>query len=704
MAEGTEVGVAYVRLVPSMRGFSGEVERKMRGSMPGLGQKAGEQVGDSLASGVGSGVDKGKGKLSTAAGKIGDVFKAGLAVAGVAAGALLIAGVTSSLETEAVEDRLAAQLGGGAWAESMGETAGDLYLGGFGDSVADTASAVRATVQAGLVPPEATNAQVDAMTEKVLTFADVMEQDLGKAAEAAGTMVKNGLAKDGAEALDILTRGSQLGADKAQDLLDTMTEYPTVLRDVGLNGAEAMGLLTQGLQAGARDSDTVADALKEFAIRGQDASEASAAGFEAIGLNAEEMTAKVAQGGPAAREALDAVLDGLRNMEDPVARNAAAVALFGTKAEDMGDALFSLDLDTAASELGTVAGATDELGSAYDNNAAKIETFRRQALDKLASFLGGTVIPKLEQFGRWAQENPTAIKIAAGVIGGVLVAAFAAWAVSATMAAAATLAATWPILLIGAAVIGLAALVITHWDTISSATTTAFGVVKGAISGAFNWVKRNWPLLLAILTGPIGLATLAIVRHWGTIKSGFTAVKTWIGNRVSDIVGFFTGLPGRLSRAAGDLWGWIKTKFKTAINGLIGLWNGLHFPSVTVGGGDPLGPFGPSLPSVTIGGWDLPNIPYLASGGILEATPGGVPFVGAEGGEDEVVAPLSRLQPMLDDAILRALEGSPAAGPAAPAQFVLDASGADRRFVEWLRNLIRAKGGDVQLVLGPASR
>lgn len=30
-------------------------------------------------------------------------------------------------------------------------------------------------------------------------------------------------------------------------------------------------------------------------------------------------------------------------MKDPVKRNAAAVALFGTKAEDMGKALFALD-------------------------------------------------------------------------------------------------------------------------------------------------------------------------------------------------------------------------------------------------------------------------------------------------------------------------------------------------------------------------
>jgi len=43
----------------------------------------------------------------------------------------------------------------------------------------------------------------------------------------------------------------------------------------------------------------------------------------------------------------------------------------------------------------------------------------------------------------------------------------------------------------------------------------------------------------------------------------------------------------------------------------------------------------------------LPRIPRLARGGIIPATPGGQLFVGGEGGEDEVVAPLSKLQQMI---------------------------------------------------------
>lgn len=40
----------------------------------------------------------------------------------------------------------------------------------------------------------------------------------------------------------------------------------------------------------------------------------------------------------------------------------------------------------------------------------------------------------------------------------------------------------------------------------------------------FGWVKDHWPLLLGILTGPIGLAVIEIVKHWDTIKNGFTGI------------------------------------------------------------------------------------------------------------------------------------------------------------------------------------
>jgi len=409
----TEVGVGYVRLLPSMEGFSGKVKGLLSDELSKPARDAGEDAGREMAKGIADGMDGAGGQLQGSASKVGDFFKVGLAAAGLAGAALLTSAFSSAMDLGQVTDKLTAQLGGGQFAEAAGEAAADLYVAGFGDSVADTADIVRQLFQGGILDESATQAEITAVGGQFATFADVLEQDMDMATQAVQSMLTSGIADSSAEALDIMTAAIQQGADKAGDLSATFQEYGTSFRDAGIDAADAAGLMVQGLSAGARDADKVADAIKEFGIRAQDGSKLSAEGFAAIGLSADEMTAAVARGGPEARAALDQVLDGLRNMTDPAERNAAAIALFGTQAEDLGDALFSLDLDTAAAELGDYAGATDGLGSAYDNAASKIESFKRGAMMALTEFIGGTVIPKIE---RLAEVLGPPIQTALGVI------------------------------------------------------------------------------------------------------------------------------------------------------------------------------------------------------------------------------------------------------------------------------------------------
>ena len=161
----------------------------------------------------------------------------------------------------------------------------------------------------------------------------------------------------------------------------------------------------------------------------------------------------------------------------------------------------------------------------------------------------------------------------------------------------------------------------------------AFDNIGKVIGVVIDWVKANWPLLLAIITGPIGLAVLAIVTHWGTIKAGAASVVQWISDRFNGLVSFFQGIPGSIARAASGMWDGIVGAFRSAINTLIRLWNGFH---LTIGGGSILGV---AIPSVTL---TTAPIPYLASGGIVPATSGGRLAVVGEGGRDEAVVPLDQ--------------------------------------------------------------
>ncbi|MEU6534255.1 phage tail tape measure protein, partial [Streptomyces sp. NPDC046928] len=237
------------------------------------------------------------------------------------------------------------------------------------------------------------------ITAKVADLAGTFDQDLTGTANAASQMIRTGLAKDGAQALDLLTRGFQSSADKAGDLVDTMNEYGTQFRKAGLDGATSIGLLNQAIRAGARDADVAADAIKEFSLRAIDGSESTSDGFKALGLNADDMAKKFAQGGTAANGVLDLTLQKLRGIKDPVKQSQTAVALFGTQAEDLGAALLAMDPSTAAANLGKVAGAAKQVGDTIrGNTSTQLAVLQRQISGAFGVVITSVVLPALNSF------------------------------------------------------------------------------------------------------------------------------------------------------------------------------------------------------------------------------------------------------------------------------------------------------------------
>lgn len=492
-------------------------------------------------------------RASQALGSLKEKFKTGSAAIGAAMGVGVAAAVTSSLDMTAANSKLQAQLGiGNAEAAKLAKVSASVYSNAWGESTTEVNEAIKGVYQQ-IGDTSQAEGGLEGVTTKVLALSETFDQDLGGTTAAVGQMIKTGLAANADEALDILTRGFQTGADKAGDLLDTMTEYGTQFRKFGLDGQTATGLLSQGLKAGARDADTVADAIKEFAIRGVDGSKATAAGFQAVGLNAGKMTAQIAKGGTAATDAMGLTLDKLRAIHDPVKRNAAAVALFGTKAEDLGDALYALDPSTAVKALGDVGGAAGKMADAVGNNpAAALESFKRQAEVKLAEVGGIFVTFAMKHQSTF---KPLAVALA-GVAATVLVirgammvwtAAQAAWSAATAIATAvqwAWNASLWanPITWIIIAVIAFIAIIVLLWmkvDGFRNFFKAAWDVIWGALKGVWNWLKQNWPMLLAIITGPIGMAVWLVTHYWDKITAATSAA--W-----DAVWGFVKSVPGRI--------------------------------------------------------------------------------------------------------------------------------------------------------------
>jgi len=342
-------------------------------------------------------------------------FLGGLAATPIAGAVVGLASDIGSMFVEAFQvevrgDRLTALTGLDPEVTArLGRAASEAYASNFGDSLDANFNTARIAVQSGLLDPSVTQKAAQQVIQSLSGVADFMEEDVSRVARSTTQLLRTGLAKTAQDAFDIIVRGEQAGLNVSEDWLDTLDEYSTQFRKLGLDGPHAVGLISQGLKAGARDTDTVADALKEFAIRAVDGSKTTVQGFEMIGLSAQDTAAMISAGGDTSAAGLQKTLDGLRSIEDPVQRQIAAVDLFGTKAEDLGDALFALDFDTAASGLDNFSGsASRALATIGDNAAGDIESAQRNievAADGIKGALAAAFNPEIEDFSTWVSEN-----------------------------------------------------------------------------------------------------------------------------------------------------------------------------------------------------------------------------------------------------------------------------------------------------------
>lgn len=78
-----------------------------------------------------------------------------------------------------------------------------------------------------------------------------------------------------------------------------------------------------------------------------------------------------------------------------------------------------------------------------------------------------------------------------------------------------------------ALLVGAMVLAYQHSETFRRIVDAAFRAVKAAAQFAWDWIKEHWPLLLVIVTGPIGAAVLVVARHWDSILAGAKAVIGW---------------------------------------------------------------------------------------------------------------------------------------------------------------------------------
>lgn len=267
-----------------------------------------------------------------------------------------------------------------------------------------------------------------------------------------------------------------------------------------------------------------------------------------------------------------------------------------------------------------------------------------EALEKIGSYMTGTIIPAAETAVKWISEHRTLIlALAAGIA--TAVAAYKAYKVAITAYNA----------------------VMAVYKVVTAASATGTFTLAGAMTAL------NLPVLAVVAA--IGLAVAAgilIYKNWDKIKAKAVElgakisevwgnIKTGVSEAVANLVSAFQSnfplLSAYLSgwwksvSAAwdnivaifGNVFGMIVNLAKAPINGVISAINWvlekINSISVTIPDWVP-GVGGKTL------GFNIPTIPALAAGGI--ATAPTLAQIG-EGGEPEAVLPLSKLAALLDE-------------------------------------------------------
>ena len=560
--------------------------------------------------------------------------------AAAAAGAMAVSFIKSGNDYIRTMNGISAQTGvTGEELQQFGAIARSVYTSGKGENFQEVADALVNIQQAsGLA-----GAELEAATNSAMLLKDTFAMETNETTRAATALMKNfGITAE--EAYGIIAVGAQNGANKNGDLLYTLNEYSVHYKALGLDADQFIESLIAGADAGAFSIDKIGDAVKEFTIRAKDGSKTSAEAFAAINLNAETMTAAFAAGGDAAEAAFFQTIKALNAMEDPVAKNAAGVALFGTMFEDLESGV----LDTMAS----MAGANVDAAAALRQMEAVKYNDIGYAITQISRSFSDAMIPAAEKAGQTVYKHMPQIRAAIERIIPAVTAlgenfAAALPGIIDFIAAAANEAAYFAGLIIDnwswiAPAIGTVVAAFAAFKTVNliitavTAATAAWGTVTTIATGAATALSAA----ITFLTGPIGIAIAAIAaivaagvllyQNWDTVMAYAGRLGAYLGGVWQSIKDGCAAMTSSVTGLFSTAFSAIPSILKSPINAAISLINRAINAINSIGFTIP--DWVPGMGGKTFA-VNVPNIPMLAAGGFTTG-----PSIAGEAGQEAVIS------------------------------------------------------------------
>ena len=543
-------------------------------------------------------VEKAKKELSEFKDKANEAFEAVKTGAGILGGAALATGgyaVKLTTDFDKAFNTLATRTGASAdEMNELNEIMERVYANNFGESIEDVAESM-ATVKQNtkLSGDELQNA-----TERALLLRDTFEFDVNESTRTA-KMLMDQYGMSAEDAYNLIAQGAQNGLDKNGDLLDTINEYSVHFNNLGLSAEDMFNMLVSGADNGTFSVDKLGDAVKEFSIRAIDGSDSTAEGFEAIGLKADDMATKFGKGGESAKAALKETAEALFAMEDPVAQNAAGVALFGTMWEDLGaDGVKALmDLE------GQVSNSKDALNEInnqkYDDIGSQLQELGRTLETDVVKPLGEELKPVVEEAIEYVQENGPQIKdLISEVVDSI--GEFISWIVDngelvvSTIVAIGTGLLVWNVASMINSVVGAikAYKLANEGATIAQALFNAVlnanplmliaTLVAALVAGIVTFIMTNdearakfveiWNKIKETAKSVLDAIVKFFKSAWDAIKSAWGSVKFYFSGLWSSIKNTFSSVGSWFSSTFRNAWSAIKNVFSGWGDFFSGLW------------------------------------------------------------------------------------------------------------------------------------
>lgn len=562
MADGPEVGTAYVSLVPSAKGFGAAIGKQIGAPVDQAAGAAGASAGSKLSGGL----------LQSTVGTGGQLVKnLGL----IAAGGFALNAAKN------VEDanNIIVRTTGASGKALEGLQSSFKNIASTSSSSFDVISQTMSELfqRTGL-----TGTGLETLTKQVVTFNRIMPDAPIAVQDLTQTLAAFNIpAQDMSTTLDKLFVTSQKTGVPLAELVGTLESAGPVIRQFGFPIEQAAGLLAQ-LNKGGVDGSAIMAGLRTAMV-------------------------KFAKDGKDPADALKQVVGQIEQLiktGDIVGARDLAVTLFGARGTGLVDAAVQgkLSLDALTATFDATGKGILDTSSDTATLSGKLGVMRNNlsligaslAAPLLGSFTDATAaaLPLVQQFSTVLAGLPGPLQavlgggIALGSVAGPLANMRQAFAgvgavlpllITGFTSLGAAMITILPFVAIAAAIAVAAFLIVKNWDTISeffsnlwdgiaSGATTAWdsivatvtgagskisgfvtgvwsgitSTVTGVFNGIANFLGRWWKvILLGIFTGGLSVIVAVVVRNWDKVKTVTLGV-------FNAIVGFLSGLPTRI--------------------------------------------------------------------------------------------------------------------------------------------------------------